>query len=47
MFKSLAEMGINVEMVNTSEVRVNVIVDGQHGKRARDSLTKTFADAMR
>ncbi|MGC3966414.1 MAG: hypothetical protein QM775_03295 [Pirellulales bacterium] len=28
MFRALAEAGINVEMINTSEVRVNVVVDG-------------------
>ena len=28
MFQSLAEAGINVEMISTSEVRVNVVVDG-------------------
>ncbi len=28
MFEALAAAGINVEMVNTSEVRVNVVVDG-------------------
>ena len=31
MFKALAEAGINVEMINTSEVRVNVVVDGDKG----------------
>ena len=31
MFRSLAEAGINVEMINTSEVRVNVVVDGDKG----------------
>ena len=34
MFKALADAGINVEMINTSEVRVNVVVDGKDGARA-------------
>ncbi len=45
-FRCLAEAGINVEMINTSEVRVNVVVDGQYGKRALAALEKAFADAM-
>ena len=44
-FRCLAEAGINVEMINTSEVRVNVVVDGRHGAKALDALTKVFADA--
>ncbi len=45
MFRSLAEAGINVEMINTSEVRVNVVVDGAKGEQALESLKKAFADA--
>jgi aspartate kinase len=47
MFRALADAGVNVEMINTSEVRVNVVVDGQHGERALASLTKAFADVLR
>ena len=32
-------------MINTSEVRVNVVVDGQHGRNALAALQKAFADA--
>ena len=32
MFRSLADAGINVDMINTSEVRVNVVVAGPQGK---------------
>jgi len=46
-FECLAAAGINVEMINTSEVRVNVIVDGRHGRQALESLQKAFADAQR
>ena len=46
MFRSLAEAGINVEMINTSEVRVNVVVDGApRAKRRSACLQKAFADA--
>jgi aspartate kinase len=46
MFRSLAEAGINVEMINTSEVRVNVVVDGTRGHDALAALQEVFADAM-
>jgi len=32
-------------MINTSEVRVNVVVEGSHGRQALASLQKVFADA--
>ncbi len=45
MFQSLAEAGINVDMMSTSEVRVNVVVDGRQGKAALAALQKAFVDA--
>ena len=47
MFRSLAEAGINVEMINTSEVRVNVVVDGDKGQQGLACLQKAFADTQR
>jgi aspartate kinase len=47
MFRSLADAGINVEMINTSEVRVNVVVDGTKGHDALAALQEAFADATR
>jgi len=46
MFRSLSEAGINVEMINTSEVQVNVVVDGQLGANALTALKAAFADVM-
>jgi aspartate kinase len=46
LFAALASEGINVDLISTTEVRVNVIVDGAHGKRARAALLREFADAM-
>lgn len=46
MFEPLAEAGINVEMINTSEVRVNVIVDGSRGTEALERLREAFADVL-
>jgi aspartate kinase len=47
MFKALAEAGINVEMINTSEVRVNVVVDGASGEKGLAQLQAAFADVLR
>src|SRR6185312_5081277 len=47
MFRALAEAGINVEMINTSEVRVNVVVDGNKGQAGLTCLQAAFADAQR
>jgi len=47
MFRALADIGVNVAMINTSEVRVNVIVDGDEGERALESLKAVFADVLR
>jgi len=33
-------------MISTSEVRINVVVAGQHGKKALEALKKEFADAL-
>jgi len=46
LFQSLASAGINVEMINTSEVRLNVVVDGSEGQKAVEVLRKEFADVM-
>jgi aspartate kinase len=46
-FECLSNLGTNVVMVNTSEMRVNVVVDGPRGKEALAELKKAFVDAMR
>lgn len=46
LFQSLAAVGINVDMINTSEVRVNVVVDGNQGKKALETLRKEFESLM-
>jgi aspartate kinase len=47
MFRALSEAGINVDMVNTSEVRMNVVVDGRAGQKGLDCLQKAFEDVLR
>jgi aspartate kinase len=46
MFKALNEAGINVEMVSTSEVRVNVVVNAKQGEAGLAALKKAFADVL-
>ncbi len=46
MFQSLAEAGMNIEMINTSEVRVNVVVDDSQGESGLKALTQAFEDVM-
>ena len=43
MFRALAEAQINVKMVNTSEIRMSVVVARSQGAAALDSLRKAFA----
>ncbi|MCA9200338.1 MAG: aspartate kinase [Planctomycetales bacterium] len=47
MFKALAEGNVNLMMINTSEVRVNVVVEGADGPRALKQLQDVFQDVMR
>jgi aspartate kinase len=42
MFGALAQRGINISMINTSEVRVSVVVDKSRGQEALASLKETF-----
>jgi aspartate kinase len=42
MFGALAERGINISMINTSEVRVSVVVDRGRGEEALACLKKAF-----
>ena len=42
MFRALAEAGINIQLINTSEIRMSAVVAPQHGQRALESLLVTF-----
>lgn len=46
MFRALAEAGMNVEMISTSEVRINVVVAGECGANAVEALRREFAEAI-
>jgi aspartate kinase len=42
MFGALAQHGINISMINTSEVCVSVVVDRIRGEEALTSLKEAF-----
>ncbi|MGL4513324.1 MAG: aspartate kinase [Lacipirellulaceae bacterium] len=46
MFRALSDAGINVELIGTSEVEVNVVVAGAHGAAGLAALKQAFADVV-
>ena len=42
MFTALANANINIEMINTSEIRMSAVVDAESGSKAYDCLLETF-----
>ena len=46
MFRALSQAGINVELVSTSEVKVNVVVAGDKGAAGLAALQEAFADVI-
>lgn len=46
MFKALAEAKINVDLVSTSEIRVNVVVAADKGAAGLAALKNAFADVL-
>ena len=42
MFRALAEVGINVQLINTSEIRICAVVAGKHGPAALARLNREF-----
>lgn len=46
LFDALSEADINVEMVGTSEMRVNVVVAADKGEAGLAALQNAFADVL-
>ncbi len=46
MFRALSDARINVDMISTSEVQVNVVVDGVHGQAGLQRLLAAFEDVL-
>ena len=42
MFRSLAEEGINIEMISTSEIKISVVIDEKYMELAVRALHKAF-----
>jgi len=42
LFKPLADAGVNIDLVSTSEVRLNVVVAAEHGERSLEVLRRAF-----
>jgi len=47
MFEALTRAGINIQMINTSELRVNAVIDRQHAERGAEALEAVFASVPR
>jgi len=43
MFTTLAEAGVNIRMISTSEVKVGCVIDKAHGDRAIEALCDAFS----
>ena len=42
MFRAMAEEGINIQMISTSEIKVSVLIDEKYMELATRVLHKTF-----
>jgi aspartate kinase len=42
MFRALAEKGINIQIINTSEIRMSAVVARDQGVAAHECLLETF-----
>ena len=46
MFRSLSKTGINVDLISTSEMKVNAVVAGDRGEEGLAALRSAFADVL-
>jgi aspartate kinase len=42
MFQALSQAGVNVKLINTSEIRVSAVIAGDQGRTAHQALLKAF-----
>ena len=42
VFETLGELGINIEMISTSEIKISVVVEGEKGEEATNALHNAF-----
>jgi aspartate kinase len=46
LFKTLAEAGINVQMINTSELQVNTVIAADRADEAHQRIVAAFSEAL-
>ena len=46
MFRALTEKNINMRLVSTSEVKVNVVIDGTQGQTGLTAIEAAFEDVI-
>ncbi len=46
MFQTLSRTGVNIDMISTSEVQVNVVVDAKMGRKSHSALQQEFAEVI-
>ncbi len=46
LFKTLADAGINVQMINTSELQVNTVIDASRAEEAHALIVEAFSEAL-
>jgi aspartate kinase len=46
MFRALSAAGINVEMISTSEMRVNVVIERKYAQQGLTALKQAFSDVV-
>ena len=46
LFQELADSRINVEMIGTSELQVNAVIDAKHGAAAKTGIEKVFSASL-
>ena len=42
MFRALADVGINIKMISTSEIKISVVIDAEAADRAVSAVHKAF-----
>ncbi|MEZ6089545.1 MAG: aspartate kinase [Pirellulaceae bacterium] len=47
LFRTLAQAGVNIQMINTSELQVNVVIDKEKSRESEELLRKAFAQSLR
>jgi aspartate kinase len=45
MFQVLAEQGVNIQLISTSEIKISVVIDEEHVERAVRALHEAFVEA--